>query len=302
MTYEHQSLTEDGKFSPYSGTGVSPAILSNRISYTYNMQGPSMTVDTACSSSLVAIDLGCKALMAGDCLQAVVLGVNFLGGHGYEGECAANMLSVNGRCATFSDKADGYARGEGCCGMIIKKLQHALEDDDRVIAVIKSTSVNQDGKSANLTSPNGPSQEKCIQQALTRADLTVDDIDFIEAHGTGTPLGDPMEIQALANVFDERQLPLPITAIKAHFGHTEGAAGMIGVIKAIKCMQKRKIPKNIHCNTLNSRIVPFVENKKIIIINQDGYELQQNKSVYYAGISSFGFGGTNAHIIIGLRK
>jgi acyl transferase domain-containing protein len=290
-------LSNDSK-SPYSATGASFAVLSNRISYTFGLKGPSMTIDTACSSSLVAIDVACKSLSNGDCQQAIVIGGNYLNVEGYIGTCSAKMLSPDGRCATFSSHANGYARSEGFGGIVLKRLANAVRDKDNICAVIKATAVVQDGRSANLTSPNGLSQENCISSALALAHLDVDDVDFVETHGTGTDLGDPIEVNALYNVFRTRVSPLPLGAVKSNMGHMEAGAGMIGVLKTIMCMQKKILPRNIHCAEINEKIQHYLKENIIMIPSTNHFMFDTNKTIFHAGISSFGFGGTNAHVIV----
>ena len=278
--------------SPYSGTGASNAILSNRISYIFGFEGPSMTVDTACSSSLVAMDLAVNALLLGQCDQAIVAGVNLnLTYDSYATFCAANMLSRKGRCATFSSEADGYARGEGCGVLVLKRLENANASKDRIHCIIKGTAVNQDGISANLTSPSRIAQEKCIQAALDRSGISSEDIQYVETHGTGTPLGDPIEIAALYNCLRPTQ-PVILGAVKTNIGHTEGAAGIAGVIKSIMCLKTGKIPANLHCKKLNEEIIKYSD--KFIFPSNP----MSNEHLTYAGVSTFGFGGTNAHAIL----
>ena len=218
--------------SPYTGTGASNSIISNRISYTFGFDGPSLTVDTACSSSLVALDLAMNALLHGQCDEAIVVGVqlNILVDT-YRPLCAANMLSPGGRCATFSSDADGYVRGEGCGVLVLTSLSNAQRDEENALAVIRGTAVSQDGTSANLTSPNGISQEHCIRTAIKRADVNPSEIKYIETHGTGTPLGDPIEVSALFNAL-EAPSNVVLGAVKTNVGHLEGAAGMAGIFES----------------------------------------------------------------------
>jgi 3-oxoacyl-(acyl-carrier-protein) synthase/NADP-dependent 3-hydroxy acid dehydrogenase YdfG len=292
--------TIGSELNVYSGTGCANSILANRISYNFGFQGPSITMDTACSSSLVALHTGCTAIRNGDCSSAIIGGVQLnLNHHVFERFCKAKMLSPNGRCASFSDEADGYARGEGCGVLVIKNMKQALEDGDEILGVVCGTAVNQDGRSANLTSPNGPSQERCIRTALMRAGLNVEDIDFIEAHGTGTPIGDPQEIQSISNVFKKRKEKILVGSHKANIGHLESAAGITGVIKALMCLQNKTLCPQIHYTKPNPSIIPYL-NKNIEIPTLPT-ALKSNKHTYYAGISSYGFGGTNAHAIIGFK-
>ncbi|PYA00497.1 polyketide synthase, partial [Serratia marcescens] len=186
--------------NPFFGAGVSSSIISNRMSYLLGLTGPSMTLDTACSSSLVAVDLAVEKLRSGDCAVAVAGGVNVMMHHRtFVGCCAANMLSLSGRSAAFDEAADGYCRGEGVGAVVLKRLSDAEADGDAILAVIRGTAVNQDGRSATMTAPNGGAQEAVITRALAEAGLRGQDVDYIECHGTGTPLGDPIEVGALKN-------------------------------------------------------------------------------------------------------
>jgi len=298
-------LKNPSNVNAYTATGTALSIIANRISYCFNLTGPSMTIDTACSSSIVALDTAVKALHAGDCSSALVLGVDImLTPHRFQTTCAARMLSPNGRCATFSDEADGYARGEGCGAIVV-----TLDDGYQAAwAKVSGIGLQQDGRSANLTSPMGPAQEACIKRAHRRAGITetsdLDKILFVEAHGTGTPLGDPQELQALANVFKGRSTPLMVGAVKSNTGHLEAAAGIVGVIKAVMCLRYRKLPSNLHCDNLNPRIQKLERTKCKFHFPKGAVPttLQPHNSseggILYAGVSSFGFGGTNTHVVL----
>ena len=254
-----------------------------------------MTIDTACSSGIVATDAAAKAILNRDCDTAVVVGVNIvLSANEFLPRCSSRMLSPNGRCATFSDQADGYARGEGCGAVVIKPLSKALEDGDSIWGVVHGTAVNQDGRTSTLTAPNGPAQEEVIRTALERAGVTPDEVGYIESHGTGTPLGDPIEVGALSHVFQGRNSPLLIGALKANIGHTEACSGLVSLIKAVLCLHHRRVPPNIHCDRLNPRVLDAV-GQSFFVFPQVSTELTGK----FAGVSSFGFGGTNAHVIIG---
>ncbi|AYK66206.1 amino acid adenylation domain-containing protein [Bacillus subtilis subsp. subtilis] len=285
--------------SPYFGSGVAGSIVANRISYLLGLTGPSMAIDTACSSSLVAIDLAVEKLRNGICSTALVGGVNvMLHPRSYIGCCAAKMLSFKGRCATFDEEADGYCRGEGVGAVVLKRLSDAQADGDPILAVIRGSAVNQDGRSASLTAPNGPAQEAVIKQALNVAGLEGRDVDYIECHGTGTSLGDPIEVEAIKNVLgDQRSKPLVLGSVKTNIGHLEGAAGIIGLIKTIEVLRHRKAPGNVHFKTLNPKI--NLDNFNAVI---SAHETQLGtgnpNSSLIGSISSFGFGGTNAHIIL----
>ena len=285
--------TEVSRYTAYTATGRAGSIASNRISFVFGLTGPSMSIDTACSSSLVALDIACKFLSFEDCDKALVSSANILSKPDmFRATCAAKMLSPNGRCATFSNQADGYSRGEGAAAILIKP--HTSTMKEPVYGLIKATSIVQDGKTANLTSPNGPSQEAMLYNALQKASLKQNDITYIESHGTGTKLGDPIEINALASIFNSRDTPLFIGALKSNIGHLEPAAGVAGLIKTILILQKRKIPPNIHCDAIN----PLIQNHTDkFIFPKEVIDIQTESSIY-AGVSSFGFGGTNAHVIL----
>ncbi|RIZ49293.1 non-ribosomal peptide synthetase, partial [Staphylococcus delphini] len=281
----------------YAGTGVSPSITSNRISYILNLVGPSMTIDTACSSSLVAVDNAVSSLLSNSCSMAIAGGVNLiLSKEPYITTCKAGMLSIDGRCATFDSKANGIARGEGVGVVVLKRLADAKRDGDNIISVIKGTAVNQDGKSASLTIPNGYAQENVINKALNRANIHGNDIDYIECHGTGTPLGDPIEVEAIKNTLGKnRNYPLVLGSIKTNIGHLEGAAGIVGLIKTIEVLKHKIAPGNVHFNELNPKI-SFDDFNAVISSNNINIGLQKDSIL--ASVSSFGYGGTNAHVIL----
>ena len=282
---------------PYSATGGANSITAARISYTFGLYGPALTIDTACSSSLVAMDVACKVICNHDCELAVAVGVQLnLTMDNYVKLSAGGMLSPRGRCATFSNEADGMARGEGCGAVVLKRLSKAAEDGDAVWGVLHGSAVNQDGRTATLTAPNGPAQEQVIRRAMERAGIRPDDVGYVEAHGTGTRLGDPLEVGALVNVFRGRETPLVVGAVKSNIGHLEGAAGMAGVIKAVLCLQNRLVPPNIHCERLNELLEPLLK-ECMCEFPRESIGLAAG---VYAGVSSFGFGGTNAHVELGL--
>jgi acyl transferase domain-containing protein len=185
--------TTSDKMNPFTGTGMSASISANRISYTLGLKGPSMTIDTACSSSLVALDNAVQALRRGRCTVAVAAGVNLnLIAGPFIACCQANMLSPDGHCKTFDASANGYARGEGCGAVILKRVSDAEKEGAAVLGLVRGTAVNQDGRSSSLTAPNGPSQQEVIHAALLEAQVAANELDYVECHGTGTPLGDPL--------------------------------------------------------------------------------------------------------------
>ena len=294
--HDHLANMQQDAINSYTATGQAFSIAANRISYTLGLKGPSLAIDTACSSSLVALDVACKALYNGDCDVALVASVNLLlSPLMYMATCGAKMLSVDGRCATFSNDANGYVRGEGCGAVVVKPQSNAQRDNDASWAIIRATATNQDGHTANLTSPNGPSQESVLQKALDRAGLDATNIDYIEAHGTGTALGDPIEIQSISNVYGQREKPLYIGAVKTNIGHLEPAAGMAGLIKTILVMRHRCVPANLNFKSLNPRLGESVKKSNIVFPTNT---IDLNCDKMYAGISSFGFGGTNGHVIL----
>lgn len=283
----------------HAGTGGSPSIAASRISYCLGLEGPSMTIDTACSSSLVAMHQACQSLVAGECDLAIAGGANLV-------LCEdlglifgkAGMLAADGQCKTFDASANGYVRGEGCGVVILKRLDKALQDGDQVLAVIAGSAVNQDGASNGLTAPNGLAQQRVVKAALNMAGITGRDIDYIETHGTGTSLGDPIEVMALRASIDDAVAGRPcwLGAVKTQIGHLEAAAGVAGVIKAVLAMQHELIPGNGHFKNLNPKIDLGASRLKPVV-DPVPWLIGENH-VRRAGVSSFGFGGTNAHVIL----
>lgn len=286
-------------FDAYCGTGSAFFTAAGRISFVFGFQGPAISMDTACSSSLVAISQACQSLRAGDANLAIVGGVNailfpeltrFL--------LEMQALSVDGRCKTLDARANGYVRGEGCGVVILKRLSDALRDGDRIRGVIPGWAINQDGRSTGLTAPNVLSQQAMLRQALERARITAADIDYIEMHGTGTPLGDPIEAEALIEVLGAPRTDgskCVLGAVKTNIGHLEGGAGIAGFIKVLLSFEHDRIPRNLHFRTLNPRIsfngTPFV-------VPVETTPWPRKDKPRRAGISSFGISGTNAHIIV----
>ncbi len=287
------------KINPYSGTGNAFSIAANRISYLFDLHGPSMSMDTACSSSLVAVHNACQSLLDGDCDMAVAGGVNLI----LTPELSitfsqAHMLAPDGRCKTFDASANGYGRGEGAGVVILKRLSDALRDGDRILAVIKGSAVNQDGKSNGITAPNGQAQQQVILNALAEANVEPDQIQYVETHGTGTILGDPIEIEALKNVMlRERSKDnwLYVGSVKTNIGHLESAAGIAGFIKAVLSLYYEEIPAHLHFKQLNPHIRL---NGAPIKIPTQNIPWKRGERKRLAGVSAFGFGGTNAHVIL----
>ena len=277
-------------------SGIAHSVFSGRLSYLLGLRGPSLTVDTACSSSLVAVHLACQGLRNGDCSIAVAGGVNLiLAPDLFVALSHSRMLAADGRCKTFDAAADGFGRSEGCGVVILKRLSQAQADGDRIVALIRGSAVNQDGPSSSLTAPNGPAQEEVIRAALTFAGIRPHEVGFIEAHGTGTQLGDPLEVKALGAVFGDRDQPLIVGSVKTNIGHLEAAAGISGLIKIILSLQHRVIPPHLHFKVPSPHIawqdLPFVVPRQPI-------PWQPINGRRIGGVSSFGFSGTNAHVVL----
>ena len=287
------------KLDAYHASGIAHSIASGRLSYVLGLQGPCMTVDTACSSSLVAIHLACQSLRGRECNMALAGGVNIiLSPDMFIALSKASMLAPDGRCKTFDVSADGYARGEGCGVVVLKRLTDAYADGDTILALIRGSAINQDGPSSGLTAPNGPSQTSVIRDALTNAGVRADEVSYVETHGTGTSLGDPIEVQALAAAYcDSRppDRPLLIGALKSNIGHLEGAAGVAGLIKLVLAMQHRQIPPSLHVHRPNP-FIPWEDLAVKVTTQPTQWELAGKSRL--AGLSSFGFSGTNAHIVV----
>ncbi len=278
-------------YTPYTLTGSISSIASGRISYFFDFKAPSLSIDTACSSSLVSIIEAIKSLQNGECKIALAGGVNVLNSiKSFLGLTKLSALSSDGLCKTFSDDANGYVRGEGCGIVVLKPLFQALKDGDNIVATIKGFAINHDGKSNGITAPNGISQKNLLLNATSN--ISIDDISYIEAHGTGTKLGDPIEINALNDVFKNKKEPIFVGSIKTNIGHLESSAGVAGVIKTLLCMEHSKLVPTINISKLNSHINWNSINVKPLreLINWSGKKV--------AGVSSFGFSGTNAHIIL----
>ncbi|MBY0286514.1 MAG: SDR family NAD(P)-dependent oxidoreductase [Mycobacteriaceae bacterium] len=302
-THDYLGMASDELDYPeieaYMAIGTSNAAAAGRISYRLGLQGPAVAVDTACSSSLVAIHQACQALRLGECDLALAGGVNVLLTPATMITFSnAHMLAPDGRCKTFDAAADGYVRGEGCGVIVIKRLEDALRDGDRIRAVIRGSAINQDGASGGLTVPNGVAQQRVIAEALRRADLEPSDVGYLEAHGTGTSLGDPIEIQAAGAALGSGRAPdspLLIGSVKTNIGHLEAAAGVAGVIKVILSLEHEKLPKHLHFQNPSPHI-PW--DRLAVDVVKEVVPWKRNSQPRIAGVSSFGFAGTNAHVIL----
>lgn len=298
--YAHLLSSESiDKIEPHFITGNALNAISGRVAFALGLEGPAVAVDTACSSALVAVHQACQALHAGDCDMALAGGVNvLLSPVTVVAASRARMLSPVGRCKTFDASADGYVRSEGCGILVLKRLSDAERDGDRICAVIPSSAVNQDGASSGLTVPNGGAQQRLIGTALARAGLVGGDVDYLEAHGTGTPLGDPIEVQAAAAAYGssrEADRPLLMGSVKTNIGHTESASGAAGLIKVVLSLQHEVLPQSLHFDNPSPHI-PW-DSLPVRVVDR-AIPWQTNGRPRRAGVSSFGFTGTNAHVLI----
>lgn len=302
-THDYLGMASDELTYPeieaYMAIGTSNAAAAGRISYRLGLQGPSVAVDTACSSSLVAIHQACQALRLGECDLALAGGANvLLTPATMITFSSAHMLAPDGRCKTFDAAADGYVRGEGCGVIVIKRLEDAIRDGDRIRAVIRGSAINQDGASGGLTVPNGVAQQRVITDALERSGLKPSEVNYLEAHGTGTSLGDPIEAQAAGAVLGagrEPDRPLLIGSAKTNIGHLEAAAGIAGVIKVILSLENEILPKHLHFENPSPHI-PW--DRLAVEVVKESIPWERNGEPRIAGVSSFGFAGTNAHVIL----
>ncbi len=284
----------------YLATGsISHSVASGRLAYYFGFQGPAISIDTACSSSLVSIHLACQSLRAGECSLALAGGVNaILSPENSISLSKARMMAADGRCKTFDARADGFVRGEGCGLVVLKRLSDAIADHDRILAVIRGSAINQDGRSNGLTAPNGPSQEAVLRDALVNAGVAAAQIGYVETHGTGTELGDPIELQALGAVMGEQRSadsPLLVGSAKTNVGHLETAAGVTGFIKLVLALQHKAIPPHLHFATPNPHIDWGNLPVRVAVDTTEWLALDGRR---IGGVSSFGFSGTNAHVIV----
>jgi acyl transferase domain-containing protein/NADPH:quinone reductase-like Zn-dependent oxidoreductase/acyl carrier protein len=297
--YARLQYSESNRIDAYSLSGTAHSIAVGRLSYLLNLKGPSIAVDTACSSSLVAVHLASQSLRAGESDIALAGGVSLI----LQPEeniplSKWGMVSPDGRCKTFDSLANGFVRGEGCGVIVMKRLSDAIGDGDRIHAIIRGSAVNQDGRSNFLTAPNGLSQQAVIREALENAQVSPEQVSYVEAHGTGTKVGDPIEVEAVAEVVGRPRSDgkhCAIGSVKTNLGHLEAASGIAGLIKVVLCMQHERIAPHLHFKELN----PFINlSNTSLTIHPEGKAWPANQGPRYAGVSSFGFGGTNAHIVL----
>ncbi|MBE0533179.1 MAG: SDR family NAD(P)-dependent oxidoreductase, partial [Rhodospirillales bacterium] len=286
----------------YVATGNSLAMVANRVSHVLNLRGPSETVDTACSSSLVALLRAAEALRRNACAAALVGGVNLtLAIEGFEGPHQAGMLSPEGRCKTFGAAADGYGRGEGVAALVLKRLDDAERDGDRILAVLIGGAENHGGRAGSLTAPNVNAQAELIAAAMAGIDPA--SISYIETHGTGTHLGDPAEVNGLRRAYGglmgtetAAQPFIGLGTVKSNIGHLEAAAGLVGLIKVVMAMARDALPATLHCTPVNPHLE--LAGSPFRLVRQREAWPREPGRPRRAGISSFGFGGTNAHVVV----
>ncbi len=284
----------------YIGTGTTFSVAAGRISYVLGLQGPTLTLDTACSSSLVAVHLACQSLRAKQSNLALAGGVSLiLSPEGTISMSKSHALAPDGYCKTFDASADGYVRGEGCGVIVLKRLSDALVDHDNILGLIRGSAINHDGRSSGLTVPNGQAQQAVIRSALAdTGGIEAEQVQFVETHGTGTQLGDPIEVRALAGVLGKgqsKEQSLILGSVKANIGHLEAAAGMAGLIKVILAFKNEKIPAQIHFKEPNPNI--DWQSLPIKVAGEhDSWPREDTPRI--AGVSAFGFSGTNAHVVL----
>ena len=296
--YSDLSLGDPATGDSYFMTGNALSILANRISYVFDLRGPSLAIDTACSSSLVALHHACEAIRSRQIASAIVGGVNLLlTPYPFLGFCRASMLSRRGRCFAFDERADGYVRGEGGAVVIIKALADALADQDSIRGLVLATGSNSDGRTIGLSLPSATAQEALLASVYRNCGVAADELAFFEMHGTGTPAGDPVEASAVGHTLGStRQEPLPIGSVKTNIGHLEAASGIAGLLKAVLALEHGVMPPTLHCETPNPNIDFAGLNLRLVRVPEPIAGAKQA----IAGVNSFGFGGTNAHAVLAL--
>ena len=302
LDYGMRALDDLSSITSHFMTGNTLSIVANRLSYVFDLHGPSLAVDTACSSSLVALHHACNSLRSGEAEAALVGGVNLLlHPFPFVGFTKASMLSAQGRCKVFDAEGDGYVRAEGGAMLFLKPLSRALADGDPIKAVILASGTNSDGarNKKGITIPSAEGQSELMRTVLRRSGLAPQQVDFIEAHGTGTAVGDPVETMAIGQVYGQSRpsdRPLPIGSVKSNLGHLEAASGMAGLVKAVLCLQHRALPPSLHLHTPNPHIDFAGLNLSLVTRNTE--LTPQSGGRLVAGVNSFGFGGANAHVLL----
>ena len=296
IDYWHQLLSRGiDEIDAYLTTGNTHSLASGRIAHFFDFTSTSISLDTACSSSLVAVDLAIKSLRDRSCSMALAGGVNRLISPKISINFSqAKMLSPDGRCKTFDESADGFVRSEGCGIVVLKRLSDAIASQDRIRAILLGSATNQDGRTSSITTPSSLSQQAVIEQALANSKVAATQVSYVETHGTGTSLGDAIEIEALSKVFKDNQ-QLVLGAVKTNIGHLESASGIASLIKTVLALENKIIPANLHLKQPNSKVewkqLPFKLPQKPLLWNT-------TTQPRIAGVSGFGFSGTNAHLVV----
>jgi len=301
LDYQHVQFNLDhlDQIDLHSATGSMMTLVANRLSYVYDFTGPSIAIDTACSGSLVAIHTACQNIRNKECGMAIAGGVLLNVAPQYTiAESRGGFLSPDGACKTLDESANGYVRGEGAAVIVLKPLKDAIADHDHIYSLILGSAVNQDGQTSGITVPNGDAQKIAIGKACVQAGIEPAEVQYIEMHGTGTPVGDPIEANALGETYGlgrDKNKPCIIASVKTNIGHTESAAGVAGIIKASLVLKNKKIPPHLHLKNINPKIDLEELNLKV---PQELIDYPQHEGLAMAAVNSFGFGGTNAHAIL----
>ena len=297
--YANRRLEDLSSVDTYTMTGNTGSIASNRISYFFDFQGPSVSVDTACSSSLVAVHEACKSLWLGEASTALAGGVNMLlHPSPFVGFSKASMLSPTGRCKPFASNGDGYVRSEGAAVLFLKLLDEAIRDGDRIHAVISNSAINSDGKTSGISMPSAEGQAKLLDSLYSNSDFDINELDYVEAHGTGTAVGDPIEASSLGQQLGVRRSHnhvLPIGSIKGNFGHLETASGVAGLVKVIHSLKNHEVPPTVNTDGANPNIDFAQLNLQVLL---EPLSLGDQDRPLRMGVNSFGFGGANAHVVV----
>ena len=294
--YGHAFFADHAIADTHFATGTALSVLANRISYVYDLRGPSISVDTACSSSLVALYQAVEAMRAGRIDTAIVAGINIIASPAsFIAFSQASMLSPTGLCQAFSAKADGFVRAEGGVVLVLRKAAHALSARNPIHGLVIAIDVNSDGRTNGISLPSLDAQEALLQRVFSRSGIDPERLAFVEAHGTGTSVGDPIEATALGRAIGRnRNSPLPIGSIKTNIGHLEPASGLAGLLKALLALNHGILPRSLHFDEPN----PNIDFKRLNLTVCNQSLLLPDAAERYAGVNSFGFGGTNAHAIV----
>jgi len=297
--YQLLAADTDAMEGPYGVTGANFSVASGRIAYALGVHGPAMTIDTACSSGLLAIHMACRSLNDGESDLVLAGGANVvMDPRRYAGGSAAGMLSPTGRCHAFDVAADGFVSGDGCAVVLLKRLPDALRDGDRILAVVRGTAANQDGRTETITTPSMNAQTTVYRKALATAGVEPRSVGMVEAHGPGTPVGDPIEYASLANVYGIDG-PCALGSVKTNLGHTQSAAGAVGLVKAILALQHGVVPQNLHFTRLPDDLAAI--DTKLFVPQENTPWPTNGQHPRRAAVSSNGMSGTNVHAIVELH-